>query len=942
MLTQDTNYIGITIHDQDDAPKPHLSPPHNSIPPPPPPPDYRHSFHGFVNRTRYHQRTKSTHLQSPTTSETQPHSNATTSLSRHASVTLPTINTHHLPNPKPSFSATTSTSLANSPHSPRYQMTPTSLKNTSPHLLPCSNSPMRSTSVAIPEEPAYDVSPAHPSPSEYSGAFRKVRHNSLQPPLYNRYLPRINPLISLTQRLNTTYRACNVGFQYSSTRNPRRVLTKPSKSCGNDGYDNEDFDYILYVNDILGNAEGHKYIILDVLGAGTFGQVVKCRNMKTQEMLAVKVVKNKPAYFQQSMMEVAILKTNQFRGLSTNLVRVFTAQILDALTVLNEARIIHCDLKPENILLKNLETPTIKVIDFGSACEEMRTTYTYIQSRFYRSPEVLLGLPYTSAIDMWSLGCIATELFLGLPLFPGSSEYNQISRIVEMLGEQGKTEQPSKRYFSAKTLSELILSYPMIRKESLTSKEVEKEKQTRLAFIDFLQGLLNLNHFERWSPQQAKQHPFITGEPFIAPFKPPYIPRQEPTMTNLSSPVTNPIPYSDPNHVNIMVHHSAPAQQPPPPMKGYASQPFMSPTFPNLPEFQQSASRPMGTSSSSHAPPNPNLHHQPLGSYTGLPFPRVLDPPEPIREHDTEDRFSSATMKSVNLSPILPSSGSAPHGAGRPRANTVGTMHMSWSPRERPFLRNHAAPVNEHHLSIHSHRKDNLYGNFAYAGHPSSIPSSTQHLHLPTSSTSHTHQETLFPDHSHWGYSDFQGIQVDTAPRDANHVPSSTLQSTALHPSDFMHDNPSLDSDDPQLTLPVSMQDTYTDHGSWNSKSMSRVIDLERDGDWKDDSIPRRSFHRRSNSSVRFSDIALPSSSGARSSVASNVASLHRRVRGHPMPFRQDLEWDGVHSMPVEQLLPTVSIAPTSSASSRSSQLPIDLDDHRRKWKDEKDGWMIA
>jgi dual specificity protein kinase YAK1 len=64
----------------------------------------------------------------------------------------------------------------------------------------------------------------------------------------------------------------------------------------------------------------------------------------------------------------------------------------------------------------------------------MQTVYSYIQSRFYRSPEVLLGLPYSCAIDMWSLGCIVVELFLGLPLFPGTSEYNQISRIVDMLG----------------------------------------------------------------------------------------------------------------------------------------------------------------------------------------------------------------------------------------------------------------------------------------------------------------------------------------------------------------------------------------------------------------------------------------------------------------------------------------------------------------------------
>lgn len=84
--------------------------------------------------------------------------------------------------------------------------------------------------------------------------------------------------------------------------------------------------------------------------------------------------------------------------------------------------------------LIRLQSPSIKVIDFGSACHEMQTVYTYIQSRFYRSPEVLLGLPYSTSIDMWSLGCIVVELFLGLPLFPGTSEYNQVSRITDMLG----------------------------------------------------------------------------------------------------------------------------------------------------------------------------------------------------------------------------------------------------------------------------------------------------------------------------------------------------------------------------------------------------------------------------------------------------------------------------------------------------------------------------
>ena len=152
--------------------------------------------------------------------------------------------------------------------------------------------------------------------------------------------------------------------------------------------------------------------------------------MINKEIVAVKVIKNKPAYLKQSMMEVSILdhlnnqvdknnehnllrlkdrfmhkehlclvfellssnlyeliKRNKFRGLSVNLVRVFTQQLLDSLKVLKEAKLIHCDLKPENILLKSLDNPQIKVIDFGSACHELQTVYTYIQSRFYTSSE---------------------------------------------------------------------------------------------------------------------------------------------------------------------------------------------------------------------------------------------------------------------------------------------------------------------------------------------------------------------------------------------------------------------------------------------------------------------------------------------------------------------------------------------------------------------------
>jgi dual specificity tyrosine-phosphorylation-regulated kinase 2/3/4 len=76
----------------------------------------------------------------------------------------------------------------------------------------------------------------------------------------------------------------------------------------------------------------------------------------------------------------------------------------------------------------------LKIIDFGSSCFENERVYTYIQSRFYRAPEVILGLPYSLPIDMWSFGCIMAELFIGYPLFPGENEQEQIQMFMEILG----------------------------------------------------------------------------------------------------------------------------------------------------------------------------------------------------------------------------------------------------------------------------------------------------------------------------------------------------------------------------------------------------------------------------------------------------------------------------------------------------------------------------
>lgn len=131
-----------------------------------------------------------------------------------------------------------------------------------------------------------------------------------------------------------------------------------------------------------------------------------------------------------------LLRLLRFNGVSLNLVRKFAKQILRCLEFFArpDVDIIYCDLKPENILLRHPRRSGLRIIDLGSSCVATKRTYTYIQSRFYRSPEILLGLPYDQKIDAWSLGCLLVEMHTGEPLFAGTNQYDQMCKIVDMFG----------------------------------------------------------------------------------------------------------------------------------------------------------------------------------------------------------------------------------------------------------------------------------------------------------------------------------------------------------------------------------------------------------------------------------------------------------------------------------------------------------------------------
>ncbi|XP_073900158.1 homeodomain-interacting protein kinase 3 isoform X3 [Castor canadensis] len=345
-------------------------------------------------------------------------------------------------------------------------------------------------------------------------------------------------------------------------------------------------DYQLVQHEVLCSIK-NTYEVLDFLGRGTFGQVVKCWKRGTNEIVAIKILKNHPSYARQGQIEVSILarlstenadeynfvrayecfqhrnhtclvfemleqnlydflKQNKFSPLPLKVIRPILQQVATALKKLKSLGLIHADLKPENIMLVDpVRQPyRVKVIDFGSASHVSKTVCsTYLQSRYYRAPEIILGLPFCEAIDMWSLGCVIAELFLGWPLYPGALEYDQIRYISQTQGLPGEqllnVGTKSTRFFCRetdmshsgwrlKTLEEHETETGMKSKEArkyifnslddiahvntvmdLEGSDLLAEKADRREFVSLLKKMLLIDADLRITPAETLNHPFV-------------------------------------------------------------------------------------------------------------------------------------------------------------------------------------------------------------------------------------------------------------------------------------------------------------------------------------------------------------------------------------------------------------------------------------------------
>ncbi|XP_037960694.1 mitogen-activated protein kinase 16 [Teleopsis dalmanni] len=291
----------------------------------------------------------------------------------------------------------------------------------------------------------------------------------------------------------------------------------------------------------------NRYITLSQLGDGTYGTVVLGQRKDTGEKVAIKRMKRKYYSWEEAMnlREVKSLKKLShpnivklkevirendtlyfvFEYMKENLYQMIKDrdthlpeptlksilfQVLTGLAFMHRHGFFHRDLKPENLLCSGSEL--IKIADFGLAREiRSRPPFTdYVSTRWYRAPEVLLhSTNYSSAIDLWAMGCIMAELYTFRPLFPGSSEVDQLFKICSVLGTPQKNDWPEGYRLAAI----IQFRYPDCVKVPLNTFITRCSRSG----LELLENMLLYDPNKRPTAQQSLKYPYFHAVKRISP-----------------------------------------------------------------------------------------------------------------------------------------------------------------------------------------------------------------------------------------------------------------------------------------------------------------------------------------------------------------------------------------------------------------------------------------
>ncbi|KAL6571006.1 hypothetical protein OROGR_000556 [Orobanche gracilis] len=345
------------------------------------------------------------------------------------------------------------------------------------------------------------------------------------------------------------------------------------KSGFHDNWDDAEGYYGYRFGEILDG----RYEIIATHGKGVFSTVVRAKDLKAKpgdpEELAIKIIRNNEIMYKVGMEELIILKklvgtdpenkrhcvrflsTFKYRnhlclvfeslhmnlrevlkkfgrniGLKLTAVRAYAKQLFIALKHLKNCGILHCDIKPDNMLVNGAKN-MLKLCDFGNAMFAGKNEITpYLVSRFYRSPEIILGLPYDHAMDIWSVGCCLFELYTGKVLFPGATNNDMLRLHMELKGHFPKkmlrkgtfTDQHFDQDLNFLTTEEDPVSKKVIRRlvvnikpkdfGTLISGSPGEDAKLVANFKDFMEKIFVLDPDKRLNVSQALIHPFITGK----------------------------------------------------------------------------------------------------------------------------------------------------------------------------------------------------------------------------------------------------------------------------------------------------------------------------------------------------------------------------------------------------------------------------------------------